>query len=99
MSELYTNPLFGVPEPERAGVILGMWVGAAVFGNLLALILVAQFVRLQYPSFSMQQRLNQTFLWSQPPVADDTNADTNASPQSQGDDTCKYTQTLLCFRS
>lgn len=46
------DPTLSLPNPEAGGAILGLWVGAAAFGNVLAITLIVNNVLLQYPHLS-----------------------------------------------
>lgn len=46
------DPTLNLPYPEGGGAILGLWVGAAAFGNILAITLIINNVLLQYPHLS-----------------------------------------------
>lgn len=90
MTSSVPNPLFGVPQPEQAGAILALWVGAAVLGNVLGIALIAKYILLQYPSICMQLRTSHTFLWHQPQTAEDAHSEKDCASQLPGDDACKF---------
>lgn len=50
-----------LPQPEAGGAILGLWVGAAAFGNVLAITLIVNNILLQYPHLSTRLRAGLSF--------------------------------------